>query len=422
MTTDWTEVRARAALMTIFRAGLTRADPAVSLTGVLPERPKGRCIVVGAGKASAAMASALEAAWPDVALSGLVITRYGHATPTTRIRIVEAAHPVPDGRGLAATAQMLSLVSGLGPEDLVIALISGGGSALLVSPVDGVSLAAKQELNRQLLHSGAAIDEMNIVRSHLSRVKGGGLARAAWSARVVTLLISDVPGDDPATIASGPTIPARTSRAEARAILSRHRMTPPPEIAAALEGEVAPPPPATLDIRMVCTPQHALDAMAVAARNLGLSPLILGDALEGEARAMGQTLAGIALSVARHGEPATRPAVILSGGEGSVTLSGKRPGRGGRNTECLLGAVLAARGTPGVYAIACDSDGIDGSEDAAGALMTPSTLARGQKAGLDAAAHLSAHDSYSYFAALGDLVVTGPTLTNVNDLRAFLVV
>jgi glycerate-2-kinase len=396
------------------------------LAAHLPPPPRGRVVVVGAGKSAAVMAQAVEAAWPAVALSGLVVTRYGHAVPTEKIAVVEAAHPVPDAAGEAAARRILGLVQGLGPEDLVLALISGGGSALLALPAPGVTLADKQAINRALLASGAAIGEMNTVRKHLSAIKGGRLAAAARPARLMTLAISDVPGDDPAVIASGPTVPDPSTTEEARAILARYRITPPAAVAAHLASAAAETPkPDDLphaSFQLIATPALALQAAAARGRAAGLAPLILGDALEGESRELGTVLAGIATSVRRHGQPLAPPALLLSGGETTVTLAADAPpGRGGRNTECLLGLAIALAGAPGIFALAGDSDGIDGTEDAAGAIITPDTLARARARGLDPRALLAGHDSYGLFAALGDLVVTGPTLTNVNDIRAILI-
>jgi glycerate 2-kinase len=428
----WDDARARDALRRMFEAAVRSADPRTVLARHLPEPPPsgGRVLVLGAGKSAAAMAAAVEAAWPGQDLSGLVVTRYGHAAPTRRIEVVEASHPVPDAAGEAAARRILDLArGGLTERDLVLFLVSGGGSALLALPAPGLTLADKQAVNRALLRSGATIHQMNCVRRHLSAIKGGRLAAAAHPARVVTLAISDVPGDDPAVIASGPTVPDPNSFADARALLSHYRIAPPAAVAAHLaRGEEETPKPgdprlAGGDYRMIATPLMALEAMAAAARAMGLAPLILGDALEGEAREVGTVLAGIARSVRAHGHPLAAPAVLLSGGETTVTIrSGDgEPGRGGRNTECLLGLAVALAGDPGIWALAGDTDGVDGTEDAAGAVVAPDTLARAAAAGLDARAVLAAHDSYGVFSALGDLVRTGPTLTNVNDVRAVLV-
>jgi glycerate-2-kinase len=439
----WTDAQARAALRTMFDAAVRAADPRAVLAQHLPERPAaGRVLVVGAGKSAAVMAAAVEAAWPDAPLSGLVVTRYGHglplpargagnghphAVPTRRIEVVEASHPVPGAAGEAAARRILGLVRGLSADDLVLVLISGGGSALLALPAPGLTLADKQAVNRALLASGATIHEMNCVRRHLSAIKGGRLAAAAHPARVVTLAISDVPGDDPAVIASGPTVPDPTSFADARALVARYRIDLPAAVARHLEAaEDETPKPgdprlARAEFRMIATPRMALDAAAEVARGFGLAPLILGDALEGEAREVGTVLAGIARSVRAHGLPLAPPAVLLSGGETTVTIRAPSPGAGGRNTECLLGAALALAGEPGVWGLMADTDGIDGVETAAGAVAAPDTLARARAAGRDPRAALEAHDSHGLFAALGDTIVTGPTLTNVNDFRALLI-
>lgn len=421
----WDDARARAVLRAAFDAAVAAADPRHVLARHLPDRPRGRCVVVGAGKAAAVMAASVEAAWPDVALSGCVVTRYGHAVPTRRIEVIEAAHPVPDANSEYAARRILRSVHGLDPDDLVLALISGGGSSLLALPADGLTLADKQAVNRALLASGATIGEMNVVRKHLSAIKGGRLAAAAAPARVVTLAISDVPGDDPAVIASGPTVPDPTSFADARAIVARYRIAPPNAVAARLarDDDETPKPGslahATYDL--IATPAMALLAAAAAARAAGLAPLILGDALEGESREMGTVMAGIARSVRDHAQPLAPPALLLSGGETTVTIGAGPAGRGGRNTEFLLALAVALRGTPGIWAAAGDTDGIDGTEDAAGAIVTPDTLARAAVIGIDPGAVLACHDSYGLFDAMGDLIRTGPTLTNVNDIRAILV-
>ena len=421
----WDDASARAVLREIFDAAVASADPRHMLARHLPPVPAGRVVVVGAGKSAAVMAQAVETAWPDVPLSGLVVTRYGHAVPTRRIEVMESSHPVPDANSETAARRMLALVRGLAPDDLVLALISGGGSALLAAPAEGLTLADKQAVNRALLASGATISEMNAVRKHLSASKGGRLAAAAAPARLVTLAISDVPGDDPAVIASGPTVPDPTRYADAAAILARYAITPPPAAArrlAAADDET--PKPGTLghaSFHLIATPSMALDAAASVARARGLSPLILGDALEGESREMGTVLAGIARSIRAHHQPLAPPAVLLSGGETTVSIGQGPAGRGGRNTEFLLGLAVALAGTEGIWAAAGDTDGIDGTEDAAGALVTPDTLARARAAGLDARALLAGHDSYTLFEAIGDLIRTGPTLTNVNDIRAILI-
>jgi hydroxypyruvate reductase len=421
----WDDAQARAVLRRMFDAAVAAADPRVVLARHLPPRPAGRCVVVGAGKSAAVMAAALEDAWPDVALDGVVVTRYGHAVPARRITVLESSHPVPDANGEAAARRVLAAVRGMGPDDLVLALMSGGASALLPLPAEGLTLADKQAVNRALLASGATISEMNCVRKHLSAIKGGRLAAAAAPARVVTLAISDVPGDDPAVIGSGPTVPDPTTYAEARAILARHGIVASPQVAARLRGAAGETPkPGSLphaEFHLIATPLMALEAAAAAARAAGLAPLILGDALEGESREMGTVLAGIARSVQRHGHPLPAPALLLSGGETTVSIGGGVAGRGGRNSEFLLGLAVALAGAPGIWAVAGDTDGIDGSEDAAGALIAPDTLARAGARGLDARAALAGHDSFTLFDALGDLIRTGPTLTNVNDFRAILV-
>jgi len=421
----WDGVRARAALRAMFDAAVAAADPRAVLAAHLPPKPAGRCVVVGAGKSAALMAAALEAAWPDVKLSGVVVTRYDHAVPTKRIRVIEASHPVPDANSELGARAVLDAVRGLAADDLVLALISGGGSALLALPAPGLILADKQEINRALLASGATIHEMNAVRKHLSAIKGGRLAQAAAPAHVVTLAISDVPGDDAAVIASGPTVPDPSSFADARALLARYGIVPSRQVEALLaQAADETPKPGSLphaEFHLIAAPMMALRRAAEVARGLGLTPLILGDALEGESRAMGAVLAGIARSARAHGEPVARPAVLLSGGETTVTITGGVAGRGGRNTEFLLALAVALGGAAGIWAAAGDTDGIDGTEDAAGAFVTPDTLARARALGLDARAALEAHDSYTLFAALGDLIRTGPTLTNVNDLRAILI-
>jgi hydroxypyruvate reductase len=362
----------------IFGAAVAAADPAVVLARHLPAPGAGRNIVIGAGKAAASMAAALEAAWPAVEIEGVVVTRYGHAVPTRRIRVMEAAHPVPDARSVAGAEAVMAAVHGLTADDQVIALISGGASALLALPAPGLTLEDKQMVARALLASGAPIGTMNRIRKALSAVKGGKLAAACAPARLVTLAISDVPGDDPAVIGSGPTW---------------------------VEGA---------DYRMIATPAMALAAAAEFCAAQGAPVRILGDAIEGEAAEVGREMAALALRE-------TGPVVLLSGGETTVTIGSGKPGRGGRNTEFLLSLAIGLDGAKNIYAIAGDSDGIDGTEDAAGAVIGPDTLARAREAGLDPAAMLAGHDSYSLFAALGDLVVTGPTLTNVNDVRAILV-
>ncbi len=407
----------------MFDAAVAAADPLQRVPAFLPARPCGRVVVVGAGKASARMAQAVEQFW-DGSLSGLVVTRYGHAVPCSHIEVTEAAHPVPDVAGERAARRILGLVSGLGPDDLVLALISGGGSALLALPAPGITLADKQAINTALLCSGASIATMNLVRKHLSAIKGGRLAAAAFPATTVGLLISDVPGDDPAVIASGPTVPEASTPAQALAALAAFHVPVPPAVQAHLESTPGCPGPddprmARATNQVIAAPQQSLMAAAAVARQAGVTPVILSDSLEGESREVGIVLAGIARQVRRHGQPAPAPCVLLSGGETTVTVRGT--GRGGRNVELLLSLALALREAEGVHAIACDTDGIDGSEDVAGALVGPDTLRRAEQFRIDAAAALADNDAHSFFAALGDQVVTGPTLTNVNDFRAVLV-
>ncbi len=408
----------------MFDAAIAAAQPALCLPPHLPPPPTGRTVVIGAGKASAAMARALEEHW-DAPLEGLVVTRYGHEVPCRRIEIVQAAHPVPDAAGIEATRRIRQAVEGLTDDDLVIALISGGGSSLLVEPVAGLSLADKQAVNRALLASGATITEMNCVRRHLSAVKGGRLAAACHPARVLTLLVSDVPGDAPVDIASGPTVADPSTCADALAIVDRYRIALPPAGRQALTSgaaeSVKPNDPriAGNEVRMITAPQTALEAAARVARDAGYRAHVLGDSLEGEARDVGKVLGGIARQVATRGQPFGRPCVLLSGGETTVTLRGA--GRGGRNVEFLLALGLALDGLPGVHALAGDTDGVDGIEEIAGAVLAPDTLARAWARGIDPRASLDANDGHGFFQALGDSVVTGPTLTNVNDFRAILI-
>jgi glycerate 2-kinase len=414
----------RQLLRAMFDAAVGAAAPELRIPTFLPPPPKGRTVVVGAGKASAAMAKAVETRWPGP-LTGLVVTRYGHAVPCERIEIVEASHPVPDESGRRAAARMLEMVRGLGPDDLVLALISGGGSALLTLPAPGLTLADKQAVNAALLRSGAPIGEMNVVRKHLSAIKGGRLAVAAHPARVVTLVISDVPGDDPAVIASGPTVPDGSSFAEARAVLEKYGIAEPRSViehlvrAADETPKPGDPRLANASTVMIASPQLSLEAAAEVARQAGVTPLILGDALEGEAREVGRVMAGIARQAALRGQPAPPPVVLLSGGETTVTLKGR--GRGGRNVEFLLSLAVELDGLAGVFALAGDTDGVDGAEEAAGAVVTPDTLARAAGRGISAKARLADNDGHGFFEALGDQVITGPTLTNVNDFRAILV-
>ena len=414
----------RTLLRQMFDAAIASAQPALCLPPHLPDPPTGRTIVIGAGKASAAMARALEDHWPGP-LEGLVVTRYGYEVPCERIEIVQAAHPVPDEAGLVASRRIAAKVTGLGADDLVIALISGGGSSLLVAPAPGLTLADKRAVNTALLASGATISEMNCVRRHLSALKGGRLGALCHPARVVTLLISDVPGDDPRDIASGPTVGDPTTCAEALAIVDRYRMTVPAAVRRLLEsgaGEsVKPGDPrlARSEVRMITAPQIALEAAAQVARDAGVPAYILGDSLEGEARDLGKAMAGIARQVATRGQPFEPPCVLLSGGETTVTVRGS--GRGGRNVEFLLSLAVTLDGLAGVHAIAGDTDGVDGAEEIAGALVAPDTLARAWASGVNPRASLDANDGHGFFRALGDSVITGPTLTNVNDFRAILV-
>nr|WP_022706346.1 glycerate kinase [Paracoccus zeaxanthinifaciens] len=413
--------QAQALLRQMFNAAIAAADPAKSLAAHLPEPPSGRCIVVGAGKSAAAMARAVEDAWPDVDLSGVVITRYGHAVPTRRIAVREASHPVPDQAGVDAAQEILRTVAQADEGDLVLALISGGGSSLLAAPRPPLTLADKIAVNRLLLHSGLTIEQMNRIRRRLSLVKGGGLARAAAPARLVTLAISDVPGDDPAAIASGPTVPDPTAHEDLSPLIRALG----PDLPQAARDLLLATPPAQedfpVDYRMIATPQMSLLAAAEVARAAGVTPVLLGDALEGEARELGIAMAGIARATATHGTPARAPAVLLSGGETTVSIGNVKPGRGGRNTEFLLSLAIALNGHPAIHALAGDTDGIDGTEDAAGAIAGPHLLRQAREMGLDPAAVLAAHDSYGLLDATGCLIRTGPTLTNVNDFRAVLV-
>ncbi|MTH80275.1 glycerate kinase type-2 family protein [Paracoccus aestuariivivens] len=409
---------ARDLLLQLFAAAVDSADPAKTVARHLPELPRGRVVVVGAGKSAAAMARAVEEAWPEVNLTGVVVTRYGHAVPTRRIEVIEAAHPVPDANGAMAARRILQAVSGLGPDDLVLALISGGGSALMTAPAPGLTLDEKMQVNRLLLASGAPISVMNRVRRRLSSVKGGRLALAAAPARMVTLAISDVPEDDPLAIASGPTVHDPDAGGDLSEIVNQLGPDLPAAARRLLLATPDPIPEFAADYRLISTPQMALEAAAELARTVGVKPLILGDAIEGEASAAGQIMAGISRSAALHGHPVAGPAVLLSGGETTVTIGDAKPGRGGRNTEFLLSMSLALDGQTGIHALACDTDGIDGTEDAAGAIIGPDTLIRARAEGLDPPAILRGHDSYSLFDRIGDLVRTGPTLTNVNDFRA----
>ena len=426
----------QAFLLALYQAAVRRALPLHNTAAYLPPPPKGRTLVLGAGKAGGAMAQAVEALWPaDKPLSGLVVTRYGHTPPRPagvpeRIEVVEAAHPVPDAAGLAAAERILALTQGLTEDDLVLCLISGGGSALLTLPADGLTLEDKQRINKDLLNSGAGIGEMNCVRKHLSRIKGGRLAAACAPAQVVTLTISDVPGDDPSVIASGPTVADATTCADALAILKRYQIEVPAAIDAALKAGTleTPKPNAAWDqqpVHLMATPQQSLDAAADLARTTGLNAYVLSDEIEGESREVGKVHAALARAAARGQGPCQKPCIILSGGETTVTIRPQAPGtpkgRGGRAGEFCLGLAVALQGQAGVWALAADTDGIDGIEDNAGARVTPDTLARAEAAGVKPADCLDRNDAYGFFSALDDLVVTGPTHTNVNDFRAILV-
>jgi hydroxypyruvate reductase len=408
-------------LRALFDRAVEVADPMRSLSRFLPPRPPGRVIVIGAGKASARMAEAVEAAWGPC--EGLVITRYGHARPTRRIEVVEAAHPVPDAAGLQATARMLDLVAGAGPGDLVLALISGGASALLCAPAEGLTLADKQAVNAGLLASGAPISAMNTVRKHLSRVKGGQLAALAHPAEVLALMISDVPGDAPGLIGSGPTVGEASTPAEAAAILRHWQVPVPGAVLAALDrsGVVAPDDPRLARVtNVVCAaPAQSLAAAAEMAEAAGCAVQVLGDRLEGEAREVARAQAAAARRVAAGLLPGAAPVLMLSGGELTVTRRGQ--GVGGPNAEFCLALALALEGAPGIHALACDTDGVDGAAEVAGAVIGPETLARARGAGVDPSAALAANDAHGFFAALRGQVVTGPTLTNVNDFRAVLI-
>ena len=431
----------RGFLMHLFQVAVQRALPLHNTARFLPAPPTlesgGRTLVIGAGKAAGAMAQAVEALWPaDAPLEGLVVTRYHHRPPrpaglAQRIEVVEAAHPVPDAAGLAAAERMLATVQGLSANDLVLCLISGGGSALLTLPAEGLSLADKQRINQALLGSGAGIADMNCVRKHLSRIKGGQLAAACAPARVVTLAISDVPGDDVSVIASGPTVSDATSCADALAILQRYGIDVPVGVSSQLaQGTLETPKPGDPlfdghEVHLIATPRQSLQAAAVAARTAGLAAYILSDEMEGESREVGKVHAALARAVAMTGEPFEKPCVILSGGETTVTMRRQAPGtprgRGGRAGEFCLGLALALQGQAGVYALAADTDGIDGIEDNAGAFVAPDTLARALDAGMTLNTFLDRNDAYGYFSPLGDLVMTGPTNTNVNDFRALLI-
>ena len=416
-------------LRRMFDSAVTIASPKLSLRHHLPPRPKGRTIIVGAGKAAAAMAQAVEAEWEEVGrageLDGLVITRYGHSLETRWVEVVEAAHPVPDAAGVSAAARILELVTGLGSDDLVLCLLSGGGSALLSLPIKGISLEEKRAITRDLLKCGATISEINTIRKHLSAIKGGRLAVAAFPAETVTLAISDVPGDDPAIIASGPTVADPSTLADANYVIEKYRIKLPPAAKTALSRESSETPKAgdpmlkRARVRLIVTPQEALEAAAKVASEAGVVPIILSDSMEGESRDVAQVHAAIARQIAKRGQPWPAPCVLLSGGETTVTINGN--GSGGPNSEFLLSLMLSLDGASKIYALACDTDGIDGSEENAGAIIGPDTLATSLKKGLDPTKFLANNDAYNYFSAMDGLIITGPTHTNVNDFRAVLI-
>ncbi len=414
----------RQLLEDMFRAAIAAADPAVIVPRHLPPPPRGRTIVIGAGKAAASMALAVENNWPGD-LSGLVVTRYGHGAPCQRIEVVEASHPVPDAAGQAAAGRILDCVRGLTEDDLVICLISGGGSALLSWPAEGLSLADKQAINKALLHSGAPIGEMNIVRKHLSAIKGGRLALAAFPARVVTLIISDVPGDDPSVVASGPTVADASTFAQAREILQRYGITQPHAAVEFLErAQQETPKPgdprlANNEVKVIATARNSIEAAGLLAQARGFSPIILGGAIEGEARQVGRDHGARVLEMLGSGSTKRKSCVLLSGGETTVTVRGQ--GKGGRNAEYLLSLAIALKGAQGVFALAGDTDGIDGSEKNAGAIIGPDTIARSLVAGLNPVQLLADNNAYTIFENLNDLVFTGATLTNVNDFRAIVI-
>ncbi|CAN5908405.1 glycerate kinase [soil metagenome] len=432
----------RGFLRALFDAAVAQAVPGASTAAFLPPPPKGRTLVLGAGKAGGAMAAAVDGLWPaDAPMSGLVVTRYDYVPPAYkaqpgRIEVIEAAHPVPDEAGRRAAQRIVELTRGLTADDLVLFLISGGGSSLLSLPAEGISLDEKQAINKALLKSGAAIDEMNCVRKHLSAIKGGRLAAMCAPAQVVTLLISDVPGDSPQVIASGPTVPDSTTCADALRILARYGIEIPAAARAGLEsGRFETPKPgdacfAGNQVHMIATPQQSLEAAAAVARAAGIAVHVLSDEMEGESREVGKVHAALARYIAKHGQPFTAPCVVLSGGETTVTVKtkgdnvggpGASPGRGGRATEFLLSAAITLQGEPNIHVLAGDTDGIDGVEDNAGAIVSPDTLARAAAAGVKPQEFLDRNDAYNFFRPLGDLLVTGPTFTNVNDFRAMLI-
>ncbi|MEM5473108.1 glycerate kinase [Hoeflea sp. AS60] len=416
--------RKRDFLTRLFHAAVERADPRRALMDALPAKPAGRTVVIGAGKGAAQLAAAFEDLW-DGPLSGTIVTRYGYAAPCKSIKVLEASHPVPDQAGLAATQALFDAVTGLSKDDLVVALICGGGSALLPAPPDGLTLEDEQQLNRALLASGAPIGVMNAIRKHASLIKGGRLAAAAWPARVVSLVVSDVPGDEPCQVASGPTIPDALTMSEVRAMIAGRNIALPEKILAHFgSGRDLPPRPedpvfANNEVRVIASAGLSLEAAAEMAMSAGIGAVILSDAIEGEARDVGLVHAAIAREVMGRDRPFTKPVVILSGGETTVTLRGK--GKGGRNTEFLLSFASAIDGVEGIAALAADTDGIDGSEDNAGAFAGPATADEMRSKGLDPLASLAANDAWTAFDAIGELFVTGPTGTNVNDFRAILV-
>ena len=404
----------------MFAAAIKAALPDATLPAFMPKPPKGRTIVVGAGKGSAAMARVFEQNYP-AAIEGLIVTRYGHGVKCDRIEIVEASHPVPDDAGTKAAARMLQMVQGLTKDDLVVALISGGGSALLSLPVDGVSAEDKRAVNRALLKSGAPIDEMNCVRKHLSKIKGGRLAAAAFPAKVISLVISDVPGDDLAAVASGPTVADPTTFAQARAILAKYAIDVPTSVTRHLAEAIDETPKhlSKVEAHCIASPQKSLEAAARVAKAAGYAPIILGDAIEGEARDVGTVMAGIAFQARRFGQPIKPPCALISGGETTVTVRGN--GAGGRNVEYLLSLALKLNGAENIHALAGDTDGIDGAREVAGAIITPSTLSRARAKNIDPWASLTNNDGHGFFESLDDQVITGPTLTNVNDFRVILI-
>ncbi|HUQ27383.1 MAG TPA: glycerate kinase [Usitatibacter sp.] len=419
----------RELLLGSFQAALRAADPLHIVPPHLPKPPRGRTVVVGAGKAAASMARAVEAHWPrESALEGVVVTRYGHGLPLERIEVIEASHPVPDDAGEAAAKRILDLAVSLGPQDLLLVLVSGGGSALLSLPAEGISMADLKAVTRELLACGAPIEEINTVRKHLSRIQGGRLA-AATRAQVLALIVSDVTGDDPTHIASGPCAPDPTTYADALAVLARFGVKAPSAIEARLRngaaGSIAETPKpgdpvfSRTDNRVIATAHASLVAAAQFVQARGFKPVVLGDSVTGEASEVAKVYAALAREVRLHGEPAPPPVALISGGETTVTMRGK--GRGGRCTEFLLSLAVALDGQRDTWALACDTDGIDGSEDNAGAILTPDALSRARGAGLEAKRLLADNDGYGFFSALGDLVVTGPTRTNVNDYRVILV-